>query len=102
MRPLIVAEPMLRAPRPERTPESITSAPAWALFAAGGTTDGAFAPGSAAIFRTIAGPAAGIRKSDSSTSTFASAVRNVSRAFFGRPFGPVSSDIGIHTPATCA
>ena len=101
MRPLIVAEPMLRAPRPERTPASITGAAA-ARFAAGGVTDGAGAFGFAAIFRTIAGPAAGIRKTASSTSTLASAVRIVSRWFFGWPLGPDSRDIGIHTPATCA
>ena len=101
MRPLMVAEPMLRAPRPERTPASIDGAWAAARFAAGGTTDGAGALGLAAIRRTIAGPA-GSSKAVASTSTFASAVRIVTRSRGGRPFGPDSRDIGIQTPATCA
>ena len=77
IRPLIVAEPMFRAPRPERTPASRTGAPAAAgRGAAFAASTFAFGPGR--IARATAVPAAGKRKSAGSNSTFASAVSIVS------------------------
>src|SRR6266542_4872544 len=72
-RPLIVAEPMLRAERPDRTPESRTGTRA--PDGAGGRAAGAEAAGAApdaTRTRPIGVPAGGNLKIPSSTSTFTS------------------------------
>src|SRR6266536_2509877 len=70
-RPLISAEPMLRAPIPEMTPASSRTSPP---PPEGGAPDGGLAAASATIVFWAFAPAAGNRKTASSTSTFGSAV----------------------------
>jgi hypothetical protein len=70
-RPLIAAEPMLRAPSPEITAESIT---VWVgSLAGGGVTAGVAAWGSGRTTRTIGVPGAGIWNTASSMGTLTSA-----------------------------
>src|ERR1700674_5222740 len=86
MRPLMVAEPMLRAPSPEMTPES--SAGARPALAAG-----ACATSGAGFFGGInsrGGFPEGNRKSASAVGAFASADSRAKREFFGPPFFPDS------------
>src|SRR5713101_6332213 len=80
-RPLIVAEPMLRAERPERTPESKAGGRC-AAEAGGRTGAGAWvgAPEAGTMARRIGVPAGGKTKSESSASTLASARSIVIRA----------------------
>src|SRR5512143_3966257 len=93
MRPLIVADPMLRMPRPETTPESATTGAA--LFGRGATAfDAGAGPLGGRIVRASFVPAAGKRKSASSRGTFASARSIVKRADRGRPGLPDSTENG--------
>src|SRR6266542_1064617 len=75
IRPLMTAQPLLRAERPERTPES--KAGPRPLAGAGGlggaTGEAGAAEGAAGMARPIGVPAGGNLKRPSSTSTFASA-----------------------------
>src|SRR5438445_9750536 len=99
IRPLIAADPMLRAFSPEITPESIAGALAGSLGA------GACASSGAGFFGgTIArapGPA-GKWKMPSSTGTLTSTLSNVNRCVFGAPLRPDSTELGNQTPLTCA
>src|SRR5712692_6593030 len=100
IRPLIVAEPMFRPPRPEITPES--SIRARGLLADGGGCAklGAGACRSGRTLRITLVPLGGNRKKASSTSMFASACSTVKWAALGSPLRPDSKEKGIHTPAT--
>src|SRR6266540_2291176 len=97
-RPLMTAEPMLRAERPERAPES----KAGPGGLAGATGDADAAEGAAGMARPIGVPAGGNLKRPSSTSTFASACSIVMRDRRGSPLRPDSIEKGNQTPATCS
>src|SRR5262249_7692506 len=100
IRPLIVAEPMLRAPRPEIVPPSST---AFSVGAGGGAA--------AAVALDSAGPATitaatrvlggGSLNHASSSGTLTSMRSTVTRTPRGAPGGPESIVNGNHTPATC-
>src|SRR6266496_1521315 len=98
----MTAEPMLRAERPERTPES--KAGPRALRGAGGLAaaaeDADPAEGAAGMARPIGVPAGGNLKRPSSASTFASACSIVTREPRGPPLRPDSKEKGNQTPAT--
>ena len=99
MRPLIVADPMLRAFNPEMTPESIAGAFAALLGAGASASSGAgFFGGTMA---RAPGPA-GKRKIPSSTGTLTSTLSSVNRCVFGAPLRPDSTEVGNQTPLTCA
>ena len=101
-RPLICAEPMLRAPRPETT--ALSKAGGAASAGAGGAPGGDAAAGESArkMVRTTFAPGAGNRNASPSTSTFASARSMRKCARRGAPLGPESIANGIHTPPTCS
>src|SRR6266508_4125383 len=103
-RPLMTAEPMLRAERPERTPESKAGprVPGGAGGFAGATGDADAAEGAAGMARPIGVPAGGNLKSPSSTSTFASARSIVTRDPRGSPLRPGSIEKGNQIPPTCS
>ncbi len=101
MRPLIVAEPMLRAPRPETTALSNTGA-APAPTEGGATGSGADACGSATTTLFTLAPAAGKRNIASSTSTLTSTRSTVWKASRGASLRPPADENDIHTPATCS
>src|SRR2546428_3332881 len=99
MRPLMVAEPMLRALSPEMTPASTTALCAIPLSGGGRATSGAGFCGGG----IPPGPRpAGNRNSSSSAWTLPSALSNVNRCVFGPPLRPDSTEVGIQTPLTCA
>src|SRR5215468_1915913 len=102
MRPLIVADPMLRASRPDRTLESAVGAAVFAVSGGGGFVEAGAPTGAAMMARATDPFCAGYLKSASSNSTFASACSTVMREFLGPPWRPDSMEKGIHTPATCA
>src|SRR4051812_14627950 len=97
-RPLIAAEPMLRAPRPEITPWSITGRPLVAGGRGGVAAMGTGGPGTMA--RVTAAAEAGNRKTLSSASTLTSARSTTIRLVRGDPLAPDSIENGIQTPAT--
>src|SRR6266542_2120624 len=101
IRPLIVAEPMLRAPSPERTPESKTGERSADGVGGAAAEDGSRVPSAARITRPIGVPGVGKRKIASSASTFTSARSIVIRAVRGSPFRPASIEKGIQMPSTC-
>src|SRR5438093_5736133 len=102
-RPLMAAEPMLRAERPERTPESKMGRPdAAGAGARAAAAEGAASAGAAGIARGIGVPAGGNLKSPSSAGTFASACSIVRREPRGPPLRPDSIENGNQTPATCS
>jgi hypothetical protein len=84
MRPDIVAEPMLRSPRPEMVLESTATAKSTG-------SNIYFPPGEA-----------GIAKSDAGTDTLARALSIVRlwRASGPAPWGPLSIENGKYTPST--
>src|SRR4051794_28651962 len=99
MRPLIAAEPMLRAPMPENVPESRVAAPAWR---AGGAELGGVLSGPLGTTTRVSGwPAVGILYQASSLGTSISARSTVTRNPRGAPLPPDSTENGIHRPATC-
>src|SRR5215831_9715033 len=97
MRPLITADPMLRTPRPEMTPESTAGVAAFPGARAGALPAVAaeMALGPAMIARTIDALFAGNLKMASFTSTLASAVSMVKRMPLGPPLRPDSIEKGI-------
>ncbi len=99
MRPLIAADPMLRAPSPEMVPASTVAGVAGG--GAGMAADEPASGGPATTTRDSGAVGAGIANTLSSTGTLISARSYVKRAFFGPPFGPLSTDIANHTPPTC-
>src|SRR5262249_7117321 len=102
MRPLIVADPMLRAFNPEITPESNPGArPAGGAGAAAAAAACA-APDGGRIVLPTGVPAGGDLKTASSTSTLTSVRSLVIRLPRGRPGRPESIENGSHTPATCS
>jgi len=99
IRPLIVAEPMLRALSPEITPASATGSGAGPLSGGGCARSGAvFCGGGIA---RVPGPA-GNRNSSSPAWTLPSALSTVNRCVFGPPLRPDSTEVGIQMPLTCA
>src|SRR5882762_1313042 len=103
MRPLIVAEPMLRTPKPLTTPESKRGAPALPR-AAGGVELPGFtwlgASGAGAGVDRAASFVLGNWNRATSNLGFGSALSIVNRWLLGSPFPPDSIAKGIHTPAT--
>ncbi len=100
-RPLIAAEPMFRAPRPDSAPLSRTvcgggigTAPVADEAAADG------GPSTIALVTRV--PAGGKEKSESGASTFTSTRVMWKCAVFGSPLPPESLSNGIQTPATRA
>src|SRR6266496_6545702 len=93
-RPLIAADPMLRAERPERTPESNTGRPAAGGAGARAAAAAGAVEAGAGIARGIGVPAGGNLKRPSSTSTFASARSIVMRDLRGSPLRPDSIEKG--------
>ena len=91
IRPLMVADPMLRAFRPEITPASITGALAAPLI--GGASAESCAGCSGAKSARVPGPA-GKWKSVSSAGPFASTDSMVKRCVLGPPFFPDSMEVG--------
>src|SRR5919204_3143987 len=98
MRPLIVAEPMLRAFSPEITPASITGAFAPPLSGGGWATSGAGLCGGR---RARAPGPAGKWKIPASSGTFTSTLSMVNRFDLGPPLRPDSTEVGNQTPFTC-
>src|SRR5579859_2307022 len=100
MRPLIVAEPMLRAPRPE----IVLLSKRGALAGAGGgdTEAPATGPVGATMARVTFVPAAGKAKSAASAGTLTSTRSSWKWPSRGLPLGPVDHASGIHTPANCS
>src|SRR3569623_3055664 len=95
MRPLIAADPMLRAPSPAIVPDSNTARPDGAgTFTGSGFTS----PAGGMLTRAI-GPA-GMRNQVASTGTFTSARSPLIRLVRGPPWLPDSIANGIHAPAT--
>src|SRR3954468_11535406 len=100
IRPLIVAEPMLRAPSPEITPPSRIAR----SVGAGGATAAAIArgsPGPAVITAATGVFGAGSLNHASSAATLASARSMVMWLLRGPPLPPDSNANGNHTPLTC-
>src|SRR5689334_15234109 len=95
-RPLIAAEPMLRAPTPETVPASTIAG----AFFAGGAATGATLSGGPAITTRVT-PCAGSLNQPSSTGTLISARSTVTRNVRGPPLLPLSTENGTHTPPTC-
>src|SRR6266851_1223877 len=95
-RPLIVAEPMLRTPRPEMTPSSNETLAG--AGTGGPSNEGGRASGPAMISRAMV--PCGYSNMRSSTVPLASAFSTVKCAVLGPPFLPWLMDVGIHTPAT--
>src|SRR5262245_45455414 len=100
MRPLMVAEPMLRAPRPEMTPWSTDGGPP--SGAGWGALGVAAAPVPSTATRVTALGSLGKRKTASSISTLGSARSMLMRTFLGPSLGPASMAKGNQTPLTCS
>src|SRR5574338_564904 len=106
MRPLMVADPMLRAPRPEIVSASTTggavarSAPAGggAAGAAAACVDAGFADGGVGV--TTDPGIAPFSNSLSSIGTLASMVLKANCVFCWLPFGPTSMEYGRYHPFT--
>src|SRR6185503_13914595 len=98
IRPLIAAEPMLRAPRPEIAPASIA---AGAVGAGGATTAGGVLSAGPAM-TTCPAVLLGSLNQPSSTGTLTSARSKWMCEGRGSPGAPDSIESGRHTPATCA
>src|SRR6185503_6961306 len=101
IRPLIVAEPMLRAPRPEIVPSSST---AFSLGGGGGAAAATAAAGSAGPGTTTAATrvlGGGSLNHASSAATLTSARSTITRTLRGPPWLPDSIANGSHTPPTC-
>src|SRR3954463_4691339 len=93
MRPLIVAEPMLRALSPEITPPSIRGAFA-APLGGGGVCARSGAGRSGGTIPRRPWPA-GKRNRPSSNATLASTLSTLNRCVFGPPLRPDSTAVGI-------
>ena len=103
MRPLIAAEPMLRAFNPESTPESNAGArPAGGAGGLAAEEVSGAGPAGAEMALVTGAPTAGNLKSASSASTLTSARSKVIRLPRGRPGRPDSTEKGSQTPATCS
>jgi hypothetical protein len=99
MRPLIAAEPMLRAPSPEIVPESTTTG---GIADAGGAASLAADPDEPAVIVWATGvPAAGNLNAVSSTGTLSSMRSIVMCVVLGAPCAPLSIENGNHMPSTC-
>src|SRR5579863_5774845 len=105
MRPLIAADPMLRAPRPEMVSESNLAGPL-ATGGVGIASAGAVAGGAVAAAGVaeawLGAPGAGGTKSEASRATLASMRSNVTlpRSAADLPLGPDSTENGRYQPLT--
>src|SRR5689334_2624715 len=101
MRPLIVALPMLRAPRPEMVSESIFTGAVLAA-GAGGASDAADAAmgGGAGIGSSAGACVPGLAKRAFATGTLASIFSYVTDERNGLPFTPCSREWGRYQPFT--
>src|SRR5262245_58485421 len=98
MRPLIVAEPMLRALMPATVLLSNTAGPG---FTVGAVPGGGLSPGPGSTILSTFWPGCGILNHASSEATFVSTRSTVSLKLCGPPTAPLSIENGIHTPLTC-
>src|SRR5215470_15500478 len=98
MRPLIVAEPMLRAPMPATV---LLSNTAGAGFTVGAVPGGALSPGPGSTILSTFWPGCGILNQVSSAAMLVSTRSTVSLKLCGPPTAPLSIENGIHTPLTC-
>ncbi len=98
-RPLIAAEPMLRAPRPEIVPASNTG---WVAGAGAASTDGVLAllGGPATTAPATLTLAPGKWNSASDSGTLISAQSSVIFICRGLPCSPLAIENGIHMPPT--
>src|SRR5216684_3085114 len=110
MRPLIAAEPMLRAPRPEMVSESTLTgvggrvsgvgegAAVCAIGVVVGDASGAGAAVASLRLPTPDPPLPGFANSELAIGTFASIFENVTFCLFGLPFTPFSTEKGRYQP----